>query len=342
MKDFISVITTINPPSLKLEQSLEKINHDKSRIVIVGDLKTPYNWSQKEYRFLSYEDQLKSQFGRILPVNHYARKNIGYLEAFDSGVNWIYETDDDNFHFDSPTSLFKNTNTVFASKNTGWINFYPLFSSLSHPIWPRGFPLDCIFTNTETFQLENFDYEFVGLVQGLANGDPDVDAIYRLTSGRFEGITFTDQQTLVMAAGQYIPLNSQTTWWKSELFRLMYLPASCTFRVTDILRGYIALIACNFLNLGLTVSSPVVFQDRNEHNLLKDFEDEIPLYSFGGTFVNTLVSEFKAERPKSITQFMKRAYEIAKNLNIVSQDEFALLNAWLEECDLRDIKDSLD
>lgn len=89
-------------------------------MVVVGDTKTPKNWSLKGVHDLSVEDQ--QQLGglvwsfvlglwvtfhlmfdivgyRILnyiPHNSYARKNIGYLYAIKNGAEWIYDMDDEN------------------------------------------------------------------------------------------------------------------------------------------------------------------------------------------------------------------------------------------------------
>lgn len=49
--------------------------------------------------------------------------------------------------------------------------------------WPRGLPLSDIKFNHSSvvFQESKIPMEAVGVVQSLANKDPDVDAIYRLT-----------------------------------------------------------------------------------------------------------------------------------------------------------------
>ena len=50
--------------------------------------------------------------------------------------------------------------------------------------WPRGFPLEAIKdlrTKTAPFKRKSFPLRRIGVVQSLANNDPDVDAIFRLT-----------------------------------------------------------------------------------------------------------------------------------------------------------------
>jgi hypothetical protein len=49
-------------------------------------------------------------------------------------------------------------------------------------MWPRGYPLSAISRNPPTeFEVVNAS---VAIQQGLANGDPDVDALFRLTRTR--------------------------------------------------------------------------------------------------------------------------------------------------------------
>ena len=66
--------------------------------------------------------------------------------------------------------------------------------------------------------------------------------------------------------------------FRKEFFPLLYLPSFVTFRFTDILRGFVAqpiLWKAGF-NLGFTEAT--VFQERNAHNYVRDFESEIPMY----------------------------------------------------------------
>ena len=51
------------------------------RAVVVGDNKTPKNWSFDGIDFLSIDTQnsLYGELSSLLPFNHYCRKNLGYL-----------------------------------------------------------------------------------------------------------------------------------------------------------------------------------------------------------------------------------------------------------------------
>ncbi|WP_109313748.1 hypothetical protein [Ruegeria sp. AU67] len=72
-------------------------------LVVVGDRKTPDNWSCDGAEYLSVERQLSLGFrlSDALPFDHYCRKMIGYLLAARNGAEMIVDTDDDNLPKDN-------------------------------------------------------------------------------------------------------------------------------------------------------------------------------------------------------------------------------------------------
>ena len=128
----------------------------------------------------------------MIPQGTYTRKIIGYLFAINNGAKYIYETDDDNAPFDGLFGFrYNNLKGLTASvlseecyeKGTNFINPYSYFGQPS--VWPRGYPLEKI--NDQSIQnskCQKLTYEIYEnkvpiIQQGLVNGDPDVDAIYR-------------------------------------------------------------------------------------------------------------------------------------------------------------------
>lgn len=155
----------------------------------------------------------------------------------------------------------------------GWANIYPEFGALD--CWPRGFPLQCILNNHR--EISNADCnKSWSVMQYLADEDPDVDAIYRMTHA--SSVYFARNKKFTLSEGTFSPFNSQATLWLPEAFPLMFLPIGKTDRVTDILRGYIALASLWKGGSTLGISSPIVYQRRNVHNLFKDYEQEHDLY----------------------------------------------------------------
>ena len=92
------VITTIYHPNNNIEKFVEGCKKKKWSLVIIGDKKTPKNFSIKYGNFISYDNQLKLKFhfSKICPINNYSRKNIGYLVSLKNNSDFVVETDDDN------------------------------------------------------------------------------------------------------------------------------------------------------------------------------------------------------------------------------------------------------
>jgi len=268
-----AVLTTIQRPTRSVWRLSEQINAHGAELVVAGDRKGPDEFAVPGANFLSLSDQLESGFALAvkLPVGHYARKNIGYLWAIERGAECIYETDDDN----APNASWQprsRTTLARPCPPRPWANVYRMFSE--EHIWPRGFPLDRV-VDGATHVLD--DTEVPGwfdapIQQGLANGSPDVDAIWRLTLDRH--FQFADRPSVSLPAGTWCPFNSQSTWWWRPAFPLLYLPSYCSFRMTDIWRSFVAQRCLWELGYGLVFHAAEVDQERNEHNLMRDFEDE--------------------------------------------------------------------
>tara|TARA_B100000795_G_scaffold269884_1_gene260902 strand:+ start:527 stop:937 length:411 start_codon:yes stop_codon:yes gene_type:complete len=123
------VVTTINKPNnnIKLFSKNSKIH--KWNFVVVGDKKTPKNFSLRygEYFDLKRQRKLNFKFSLKCPENSYARKNIGYLLAIKNLSEIIVETDDDNCPKKNFFSKLNLVHKVKEIKNNNWVNIYNLF-----------------------------------------------------------------------------------------------------------------------------------------------------------------------------------------------------------------------
>jgi hypothetical protein len=301
-----------------------------AELIVAGDAKGPLEFPVPGARFLSLTDQLKTGFDLAgkLPAGHYARKNIAYLIAIESGAQCIYETDDDN----APNERWAlRTRSVSARPCAPrpWANVYRMFTR--EHLWPRGFPLERI-NDPATYELKpgtrllTFD---APIQQGLANGSPDVDAIWRLTLDR--DFRFADAPSIWLPAGTWCPFNSQTTWWWSPAFPLLYLPSYCSFRMTDIWRSFVAQRCLWELGCGLVFHAPEVDQVRNHHNLLKDFEDEVPGYLNNQRLVSTLEGLALRSGESEVSGNLLRCYEALIRIGIIPEKEMTLLEAWVAD-----------
>lgn len=321
------VITTINSPTEAVKKFAENENYN---LIVVGDRKTKDKWECPPANFLPIEshDKLGFKLGEFLPENHYGRKMIGYLRAIQQGATCIIDTDDDNIPKDINYSfpLFSGEFDLF-SNSTGYANVYSYFTN--QPLWPRGFPLKLIKENDtkvtdDRLQKSNCK---VGIWQGLADGDPDVDAIYRLIDNT--PCHFSDKEPIVLEKGIYCPFNSQNTAIIEPLFPLLYLPAYVTFRFTDILRGLVAQPIMHLYDYQLGFSKATVYQERNPHDYLKDFESEIPCYLHVEKVISIVNEAISSSN--SIDENMLMVYESLFENNIVLQKELVLVETWLND-----------
>ena len=297
--------------------------------IVIGDTKSPNEFHLEGCDFWSVERQLSLPFdlAKITPTRHYSRKNLGYLLAIKNGAAELVETDDDNI----PREEFWNDKhrevKSHAFENSGWVNVYHYFTK--NKIWPRGFPLEEL-QNQQT-ELDSLKYGNVNcpIQQGLADENPDVDAVYRLTYPL--PIDFEIKAKLALGKNAWSPFNSQNTHWFKEAFALMYLPSYCSFRMTDIWRSYVAQRIAWECGWSILYHEPTVWQQRNEHNLMKDFEDEIPGYTNNFNICKELQSlNLKPGQP-NICENLITCYQKLIDINVIGKEEMVLLQAWISD-----------
>jgi hypothetical protein len=257
----------------------------------------------------------------LLPWNHFARKNVGYLYAIAHGAQVkcakfickpylrnflafpylvsvpqvIWDFDDDNMligdmmDIASPEKLTPDFKVSVAEPQdyvANQFNPYPHMGAPTKPSWPRGYPLDHIKdvdTKQVVVSLKQVDVRLteIGVVQSLANHDPDMDAIYRLTQPLpFDFTTQANAKYLMVPSKgkAYSPYNAQATLHFKDALWSLLLPITVHGRVSDIWRGYMAQKVAKYLGLRFVFSYATVQQDRNAHNYLADFDSEQPLY----------------------------------------------------------------
>lgn len=84
----------------------------------------------------------------------------------------------------------------------------PSGQDLHSPSWPRGFPLDHILKPCN-YSLVPGNASQIAVLQSLADHDPDVDGIFRLTRGVPWDFDSGKRNTLVMPKGTLAPWNAQ-------------------------------------------------------------------------------------------------------------------------------------
>lgn len=327
MKKYI-IITTINEYS---KTSIEEYSKHDYNIIIVADKKTPHSsYIDKNVTYIHPDDKTFYEFSDLLPFNHYCRKNIGYLYAIHKNADLIFDTDDDNFpldNFDSWKEIVDNSKTILQPKIP---NIMSLYTDIH--IWARGFPLELI-QKKELIKTElslDSERKKIGIIQSLAEGDPDVDAIYRLTNENYnKDIIFDKHKSFICKKNIFTQGNTQATLWLDKnLFHLLYIPSTVSFRFCDILKMYIAQKCMWEYDKLFCYISPIVKQNRNDHNYINDLVSEYSMYQSIFIIINNIFNEVELKgNSNDLLLIYTKLYENG----IVQELELKLINVWLKK-----------
>lgn len=297
-----------------------------ARLLVAGDKKSPDTF---ELQHTDYMDVVAQQsafpgFADEVPYNSYARKNIGYLTAVKNGAEHIIDTDDDNAPYKEfwESRSLQVTGRMVADR--GWVNAYKYFTDAN--IWPRGLPLDKVLDLSSTPATQGEATANSPIQQGLADDNPDVDAIYRLVLPL--PLKFEKSADLILGKGAWCPFNSQNTHWWPQAFPLLYLPSYCSFRMTDIWRSFVAQRVLWENDWLLSFHKPTVYQDRNEHNLMRDFADEVPGYLQNTEIAQRLEALSLKGGQENLLDDLITCYDELISMGAVGKDEAPLVRGW--------------
>jgi hypothetical protein len=323
------VVTSISAPNAVLRELAGQCKARGFWFYVIGDVPSPAGFSLDGCDFYSLERQKATGFkvAELLPTRHYSRKNIGYLLAMRTRPAMLLETDDDNMPSQEFWRSREPRQRVRMLSGSGWSNVYRYFSDVN--IWPRGLPLDAIRTALPDFgALPEIEAE-CPIQLGLADDNPDVDAIYRLVLPL--PVVFRKDRRVALGAGAWCPFNSQNTAWFPMAYPLLYLPSYCSFRMTDIWRSFVAQRIAWENGWSVLFCGPDVSQERNEHSLMRDFEDEVPGYLHNRKIGERLERLKLAAGLENIGENLIRCYEELVRLAVVGPEEIALVKAWGED-----------
>jgi hypothetical protein len=286
------------------------------RLLLQNDNGARKSTTLEKIFFFSIEKQkewekMEGQFGRfvrLIPCKHFSRKNIGYLFAILHGAQYIFDFDDDNFikldkdgkpiqilpNGNDPTGIIlENVNIIMQGGNV--FNHHPIMGASLDDSWARGFPIEMILNkNTrgqvayeDDLRIRNHNKE-IGVIQFLADGNPDIDALHRLSKPLPMTFPLENAKSVLVPLHAYAPYNAQATIHTMNAMWAMLLPGTVPGRVSDIWRSYFA--QCIFADVGLQVlfSPPKIVQERNDHEYLGDFDAEKDLYRKSGKLVEFL------------------------------------------------------
>jgi hypothetical protein len=328
-QNYAVVLTTINHPTRAVNEINERSGELNAKFVLIGDSKSPADFACPGADYYDIDAQVATgfKFAKLCPTKHYARKNIGYLTAMRGGANVIIETDDDNIPRDGFWAPRVRSQTAPLLTTKGWCNVYRYFSD--DLIWPRGLPLNEILVPAPSIDGASIVEADCPIQQGLADENPDVDAIYRLILPL--PASFHENKTVILDEGVWCPFNSQnTTFWR-DAFVLLYLPYHCSFRMTDIWRSFVAQRLGWAMGWKMQFHSSTVFQERNEHDLMRDFAEEVPGYLHNDRIRKTLEDLDLGSGLGALSDNLIKSYDALIALDVVGAGERELVTAWVED-----------
>ncbi|HEY5838857.1 MAG TPA: STELLO glycosyltransferase family protein [Pyrinomonadaceae bacterium] len=324
----VLVVTSISAPNKALRSLADGCRQHEIDFIVIGDEASPTEFEIAGCHFYGLEEQkaLDLDFARKCPTRSYARKNVGYLLAMRTGATTLIETDDDNFPRAEFWQTRRRQQRVRAIINGGWFNIYRYFTDAN--IWPRGLPLDQVNRTGPPYETLSEQELDCPIQSGLVDENPDVDAIYRLVLPLPQSFR-ADRR--VALRNSWCPFNSQnTTWWR-DAFPLLYLPAYCSIRMTDIWRGFVAQRIAWANDWSVLFHEPTAWQERNEHNLMRDFRDEVPGYLNNTALCEALGRLDLKAGAENLNSNLLICYEQMVRMGLVGEGELDLLNAWSQD-----------
>lgn len=355
------ILTTIRVPTvLALYRRLDP----SVRFFVAMDQKTPkaaYDFCASIPDCEVYSPDRQKELGwecsSLLGWKTIARRNIALLEALKWGADVIVSIDDDNIpvdrYFDSFYDLWRASwqkERWYLSSHGSYSDVVgaPFFSGLKvsgsgwfdpgylqfpadgmDPVCQRGFP-------QQLSSLRSFEPVVdarIGVAQGVVLGNPDTSAVDRISRH-----PTVHQVSEVLRAGVvsdprqvWAPLNAQNIAFLREL-------APCFFMVPqfgrhdDIFAGLVAQRVMRERDLFVHYGRPFVWQQRNQHDLIKDLKAELWGMEHVVEFAVWLARDaFAADL--STLQTVKLIWKTERMLQRLPDGVAELGEAWCRDCE---------
>lgn len=278
------VTTTINVPTVlhKYRASMD----DGDVVIVVGDKSSPHHEIVAlldslpgQNLYLHPNEQSLWRVSELIGWRCIQRRNIGFLVALELGADTVTTIDDDNIpdvcYFNDLDLMLRPMRRAVAKTASGWYNpAQHCEPSVVH----RGFPYSQRHVAVEpVWRRETVN---PGVVAGLWLGDPDIDAAERMVNAPdVTKISARGQLGFALAPGTWAPFNTQNTTIVRDLVPALYCWPHVG-RFDDIWASYLTRAVMDRTGYHALYGRPVVRQERNPHNLVRDLEAEIFGYRY--------------------------------------------------------------
>ena len=271
------VTTTINEPTEATKRYAKLALNNDWTFYVVGDTKTPHKLYEDmagvTYLHPDYQEKKYKELSDSIGWRSIQRRNIGFVEAYKESNNKVIATiDDDNIPYDDWGSDIKvNTKVNINHYRGNTYVFDPISPTSYHDkIWHRGFPLDYVPERKKAILLQDKEVE-VKVQADFWNGDPDIDAMARLTVKPY--CDFNSEKGLFPFTSENIhPFNSQNTFLSRDVIP-HYAVWPHVGRMDDIWGGYY--LQTKIKPNQVIFDKASVYQNRNEQDLITNLEKEI-------------------------------------------------------------------
>ena len=299
MKKFI-VTTTINPPT---EATIKYSQKKDWTLVVVGDTKTPHELYKEldcVYLSPSIQETISKELSDVIGWKSIQRRNIGFIFAYNQGADIVATVDDDNIPYDdwgSDVLVGQEIECDLYEPETDV--FDPLSITNTPEIWHRGYPIELLQTRHRV-EYKGKTKRKVLVQADLWDGDPDIDAMARLTLKPI--VKYNINQPY--CSNKISPFNSQNTFLSREVIPF-YSVLPHIGRMDDIWGAY---ILQHYFPESVIYNRPSVYQDRNTQDLITNLENEIIGYRNTLKLIQDL-ENYENYLPDKAKQF----FEIYKN-----------------------------
>ena len=330
------ITTTIYVPKV-----LEQYRYLNKEVVffVVGDRNTPHAEVRSFIEGLGnavyYSDTDQEKLGykcsEIIGWNRIMRRNIALLEAIKWGADIIISVDDDNiplsqeYFSDFIRVLTGPFSGLEVTSVDGWFN---IGEYMIPPIYHRGFPYEQRHIE-HNYVMRQIQGVKIGVAAGLWFGDPDIDAMERITNRpKVNQIAAIARRGLLVDTNLFAPINSQNTAFIAELAPLFMVWAGVG-RYDDIWASYFAQRIMRTLGYHVYYGPPFVCQERNIHNLWQNLRDEILGMEYTTRFCNDLLAAELSGA--SVLDKMEYLYGQLKDREYLPPVVYELGKAWCED-----------
>lgn len=293
------ITTTIYRPANLLDWAHHMRAEDI--MVVSGDEKTPHDEVREVLDFISdvagvetsYVVETDTRTSRAVPMRSIQRRNVAVLEAMRIGADIITTVDTDNYPLNDGSGLgFAQLDDVerlltrpwddrVVGSSTGWSN---AGEWCDPPVIHRGWPLGV--ESGHVNHVHDGDLR-VGVHASLWKGDPDVSALERLLHD--PEVLLVPDYAVALEPGVWCPFNSQATSYGPDVLPLLNVWPGVG-RMDDIWPSYVARRVLDHLDYLVAYGAPNVRQERHEHDVVTDLENEIIGYRHTGALLEEIVS----------------------------------------------------